>query len=132
MRSAALQTSPSSISVEQRSLLAREILTRLERANETPEQAQFFTTPAWQNFAVELRQWVAEPIDYEELLDEIELLEETGAECAATEVAEYYQVMRWSASPPVVQLAEQLNTYYRNANVRVAISADLINRSAAT
>lgn len=124
----ALHASPSHISVKQRSLLAREILTRLERANESPEQTVFFTAPVWQSFALELRQWVAEPIDYEELLDAVELLEETGAERAAMDVADYYQVMRWSASPAVVQLAEQLNTYYRNANVRVAITAELINR----
>ena len=124
----ALHASPSNISVKQRSLLAREILLRMERANESPEQVQFFTAPVWRSFAMELRQWVAEPIDYERLLDGVESLEETGAERAAMEVAECYQVMRWSASPSVVQLAEQLNTYYRNANVRVAISADLINR----
>jgi hypothetical protein len=124
----ALHASPSNISVKQRSLLAREILLRLERANESPEQVQFFTATVWQSFAMELRQWVAEPIDYERLLDGVESLEETGAERAAMDVAECYQVMRWSASPSVVQLAEQLNTYYRNANVRVAISADLINR----
>ena len=113
---------------EQRSRLAREILTRLDAANATVEQQQFFAAPAWQEFTVELRKWVVEPVDYESLLDDLERLEETGLEDSAQAVAESYQLLRWSSSPPMVELADHLNTYYRNANIRVAISADLVNR----
>ena len=113
---------------EQRSRLAREILTRLDAANATVEQQQFFAAPTWQEFTVELRKWVVEPVNYESLLDDLERLEEMGLEDAAQAVAESYQLLRWSSSPPMVELADRLNTYYRNANIRVAISADLVNR----
>ncbi|MHB8969539.1 MAG: hypothetical protein ACYC3X_00460 [Pirellulaceae bacterium] len=115
-------------SAEQRSRAAREILNRLAAANVTAEQEQFFTAPAWQDFTNELRKWVVEPVDYETLLDNLEGLEETGLDGSARAVAESYQWMRWSASPPIVELADHLNTYYRNANIRVAISAELVNR----
>ncbi|MHB0957707.1 MAG: hypothetical protein ACYC0X_18330 [Pirellulaceae bacterium] len=112
----------------QRSRLAREILTRLDGADGTVAQKQFFAAPVWQNFTIELRKWVIEPVDYESLLDDLERLEETGLEGPSEAIAEYYQMLRWSSSPPVAKLAEHLNTYYRNANIRVAISADLVNR----
>ena len=112
----------------ERSRLARAILTRLSAANETPDERQFFSAPAWQAFSDELRTWVVEPVDYQQLLDDLERLEETGGEGAAGAVADYYQLMRWSTSPLVAELGERINTHYRNANVRVAISADLVNR----
>jgi hypothetical protein len=112
----------------ERSQLARAILTRLSVANETPDQRAFFADPAWEAFHEELRTWVVEPVDYEQLLDELERWEATGAEDAARSVAECYQLMRWSSSPLVADVGQRINTYYRNANVRVAISAELVNR----
>ena len=123
-----LESQQWSACAEQRSRLARAILTRLSAANETADQKQFFSTPTWQDFNDELRKWVVEPVDYEQLLDDLERLEETGSEDAARSVAEYYQLMRWSSSRPVAELGGRINTHYRNANVRVAISADLVNR----
>ena len=46
----------------------------------------------------------------------------------AISVAGLYDVLRWSADEPTAELAEAVNSYYRNANVRVAISAELVNR----
>jgi hypothetical protein len=75
-----------------------------------------------------MREWVNEPIDYERLLDDLERLERTGSEESARSVAQYYQLLRWSPIEPVAKLGEQINAYYRNANVRVAISGELLNR----
>ena len=113
---------------DQRSQLAREILCRLEAADASVEQERFFAQPAWQEFADELREWVSEPVDYEALLDDVERLEQYGTEEAARCVAGHYQLLRWSPVPQAVQLGDVLNTYYRNANLRLAISGDLLNR----
>jgi hypothetical protein len=42
-------------------------------------------------------------------------------------VAAAWQQLRWSSDPQALELAEHINTYYRNANARVAISGDLLN-----
>jgi hypothetical protein len=43
-------------------------------------------------------------------------------------VAREYDLLRWSVDPAVRELAETVNAYYRNANVRVALSQELVNR----
>ncbi len=112
----------------ERSQIAREYLRRMESADATPEQAAFFAQPPWQEFSREMRHWVCEPVDYEALLDDLERLEATGSEAAAADFATHYQILRWSSLPAAEELGNRLNTYYRNANVRVAISGELLNR----
>jgi hypothetical protein len=46
---------------------------------------------------------------------------------AAADVAHAWHQLRWSNDQRAVALAEHLNTYYRNANVRFAISGELLN-----
>jgi hypothetical protein len=46
----------------------------------------------------------------------------------ANRVAQSYHHLRWSPAPQDRELARRLDTRYRNANVRVAISQELINR----
>ena len=46
----------------------------------------------------------------------------------AATVAELYDLLRWSPEEQTAKLADAVNSYYRNANVRVAISAELVNR----
>ncbi len=116
------------ISLEERNKLAREFLQRLESANATLRQAEFFAEHDWQALANELREWVCEPVDYEAMLDDIERVELNGSEYSARDLADHYQALRWSSIPQVKELGERINTYYRNANVRVAISGKLINR----
>lgn len=124
----AMQARQWSACAAERSRLARAILTRLNAAIETPEEEQYFAAPAWQALSDELRKWVIEPVDYEQLLDDLEWLEDTGSEDAAFAIAQYYQLMRWSTSPLLAELGERVNRHYRNANVRVAVSAELVNR----
>ena len=69
-----------------------------------------------------------EPVDYCRVMDEMELYEETHSTASANQLARYYQIIRWSAVPDVKQLADTVNTHYRNANLRVAVSAELLNR----
>ncbi len=110
-----------------RSQLARDVLLRLESAQATPAAERYFASGPWQELANQLRHWVVEPVDYALLLSDLERLEQTGAEEAIREVAGHYERLRWSSSPQVLALAEAVNTHYRNANVRVAVAAELVN-----
>lgn len=112
----------------ERSNLAREFLSRLESADSTLQQEQFFAHRAWQEVAFELRHWVSEPVDYEALLDDLERVEDGYGEKTGRNVATQYQILRWSSSPELAELGDRINAYYRNANVRCAISGELLNR----
>ena len=112
----------------ERSRIAGEFLQRINSADASQDQREFFGQPVWQDFAMEMRQWVCEPVDYESLLDDLERLEATNSEAASHEFASHYQILRWSTLPVVEELGNRINTYYRNANVRMAISGELLNR----
>src|SRR5690606_11582380 len=54
--------------------------------------------------------------------------EATGSLADADAIAELRMRMKWSADPRLQSLAEELNRNYRNANMRIAFSGDLMNR----
>ncbi len=67
-------------------------------------------------------------MDYLTLLEDLERLEWNNGQRVSSDLASHYQALRWSADPQLVELADRINIYYRNANVRLAISADLLNQ----
>lgn len=108
--------------------LARRILRRIESTHLNRKQIEFFEQPPYTNLVASLKHWVSEPIDYARLLEHIERYEVQASAADARAVAEIYQLLRWSPSPKIKELAEHVNSHYRNANIRLAISGDLINR----
>lgn len=108
--------------------LARLILTRLDTSYLNDSQAEFLKHPIFQNWAVALRKYAREGIEPTELLIMVERYEQTLSAKDAKGVAHGFQVLRWSTNEAEMRLAQPLNDHYRNANVRVAISASLINR----
>ena len=90
-------------------------------------QQEFFAQPEFARLASELRQWVSEPVDYATILDDLERLERQPCQSTAQRIAEQYQLLRWSPVELAAQLGDHLNTYYRNANIRAAVSSELIN-----
>ncbi len=108
--------------------LARDILYRFHSTQLSSEQAKLFEKPGLQQFARQLAAWSAEPVDLLTLGTAVEKYEGDEESVNANNVAVMYDVLRWSADEPTAKLAEAVNSYYRNANVRVAISAELVNR----
>jgi hypothetical protein len=119
---AALDGSP-----ETQGALARRVLARVESPTLTRAQRQLLGAPVVTELTVALQGWGGEPIDLPALLDALEELELGDNPQAGRSVAQAWQRLRQSADPEARQLAEHLNTYYRNANVRIAVSADLLN-----
>lgn len=108
--------------------VAKRILRRIESPQLSPEQIAVFQASPFAEFVLELRRWSSEPVDYLRLLDQIEEYEGTGSTESATAIAACYDVVRWSSQPELHKLGEILNTHYRNANVRVALTSDFLNR----
>ncbi len=111
-----------------RAALARDVLVRMNSPKLTSAQRDVFQQPVMLDLERELRRWVVEPIAYLQLLDDIELYEQTRSAEAAHRIAASYQVIRWSERENIAKLAEILDVHYRNANLRVAVRDDLLNR----
>ncbi|MFO0904610.1 MAG: hypothetical protein U0939_16515 [Pirellulales bacterium] len=107
---------------------ARQMLLRLDTACLSEEQAAFLHQPVFQAWAAALRKYSAESIDPGELLNALERYEATFSVEESRRLAHGYQALRWSTDAGEARSAQPLNDHYRNANVRVAISASLINR----
>lgn len=108
--------------------VARQILRRMGYASLTPEQRDFLQQPEFLAYSQELKHLAAEPVDYFRLLQELEDFETAATAERASWIAAAQQDLRWSHDEPVVRLGQELDAHYRNANVRLAVSASLINR----
>ncbi len=111
-----------------RSKLARTVLQRMNSHSMTPDQRAFLEDPRYDQLQQELRYWVSEPIHYADLLQRIERYEARALSRDAREIANGYQLSRWAHAESLTQLADDIDTYYRNANLRVAVSEDFLNR----
>jgi hypothetical protein len=112
---------------EQREL-ARDILHRLHSTQLSHEQEKFLCSPPFKSLDEQLQARAAERPDLPALLAAIERYEHEFKLTTAQALALEYDILRWSPNESVRDLAEAVNAYYRNANIRVAISDDLANR----
>jgi hypothetical protein len=108
--------------------LAKRVIKRIESPQLTEGQAAVFRNPPFDAFARELHRWSADPVDYHQLIDDVERYEQSLSSTDAERVARSFDALRWSSHEEVKALANLMNTHYRNSNVRVALSSELLNR----
>ncbi|HEY2881218.1 MAG TPA: hypothetical protein VGJ15_02265 [Pirellulales bacterium] len=108
--------------------IAHNALQRLSPAQVSDAQRQVLDDPAIKSLAELLHGWAAEMTDGAGLLTALEQYEATGLPSDARQFAAAKLALGNSTSPQDRQLADQLDQHYRNANVRIAVSGDLINR----
>ncbi|MCA9186141.1 MAG: hypothetical protein R3E01_32115 [Pirellulaceae bacterium] len=111
-----------------RRLVARRILDRMRNTSADPQIARFFNSPPLTELRTVLRVWSDEPIIVDELLLNVEQFEAKQDSQHARDVSDAWNALRWSSQETQSQLGEYLGTHYRNANVRLSVSEDFINR----
>ncbi|HIF31615.1 MAG TPA: hypothetical protein EYQ75_08100 [Planctomycetaceae bacterium] len=116
------------VNADHRRLAARRVLERLADPSLNADQRAFLERPPFQSLAYQLRGWASEPIDYNELLTVTEACEVDATQANGRKLTEAIQKLRWSNNSVAERLAEHLEHYYRNANVRVSVSAELLRR----
>lgn len=123
-----LSTNASGDGVQQR-VLARRVLERM-RSEEllTEQQRKYLAQAPFSELVAGLERWAREPINYDRLSQVIERYESRRGAAEASELARMVGITRWDGRMQVAKLAKLLNVHYRNANLRVATSAELINR----
>ena len=112
----------------QRRDLAVQWLGRLDHHVLTDTQRRFLNQPRIAVLASHLRRWATERIDYAELLEQVELVELGSDPNAASSLGRTIRALKVSADNGVADLGHRLEMHYRNANVRLVVSDDLIDR----
>ena len=108
--------------------LAKRILLRLEPVALSASQRRFLEQPEVVDFVSGLKPLAIEPLDYFWLLRAIEKHEHAPSAGTGLHIAAAAQTLRWSSCPATVELGQRIDTHYRNANVRVEVSQELVNR----
>jgi len=108
--------------------LAQAALKRLAQSPLSPEQRQFVSREPMVALEEQLHRLAAEPVDRATLLAHLEQYEQTRLPADAEVLARDCQSLAVSPNQQSRELARRLETHYRNANVRLAISEQLLNR----
>lgn len=112
----------------QQKLIARQVLSRIYSPALKPEQASFIGQ-VMSPFVIEtLKAQASEEVDYEQLLKRLEQYESQPSSFAGHYFNDQYQNLLWSNDPANKPLVSQIETHYRNANVRLSFSERLLNR----
>lgn len=115
-------------SAAERRELAMQVLNRLSTQRLSIRQRQFATTPAIASLLKELKSWAAEPVELPRLLAHLERYEQSQLASDARLLAADCRSLRWGGNEFAQQLGEEVDVYYRNANLRIALSPVFVNR----
>ncbi len=108
--------------------LAQRVLTRLNQLPMSTRQRQFVSTGPVAALRAELRRWAAEPVDSAGLLEHLERYERTGLASDARLLAMDCARLGPGSSDQPDQLAGQMEINYRNSNLRLTVTQELLNR----
>lgn len=106
-----------------RRVLRRSISSRLSR-----QQIEYLSVAPIATVISDLRNWLKPAPDSTTLLSELEDYEATLSPERERELSRSIESLLWSSDPADVELGNQLETSYRNANLRFTISGEMLNR----
>jgi hypothetical protein len=108
--------------------IAQQVLARLTQSPMTAHQQKFVASGPVAALRGELRHWAAEPIGAAAVLRDIETYERTSLPSDAHRLAMDYQSLALAPIEGRRQMAERVDLHYRNANVRIALTEEFLNR----
>ena len=125
---AAASSEGASYDVKGRGNLAQTALARLESPRLNEEQSQFASSAPLAALHQALRPWATGAINFDTLTAIMERYEQGHETRYAAAMGKLEQRLRWSANPRHQALANHLEQHYRGANMRIAITGELLNR----
>ncbi len=109
-------------------MLAAEVLERMDLPDLEPEQRKFLRSGPIGELRSQLIAVGTETVDFRELLEEIELLESDSISRVRPDIARKVQVLHLSHEPQHRAVASAINDYYRNANLRICLAREFLQR----
>jgi hypothetical protein len=119
---------PAEAEPDQLRKIARHTLSWMTAPGLSAEQQAFLEDEPLVSFKEELQRWAFESADLGDVLRHLEAFERTGSPSDARHVAEDCLLLGLSSEPDRQQLAERLRTHYRNANLRIVLTRELLER----
>lgn len=107
---------------------ARQTLGRIYSPVLKPEQKEFLQQAVDPQLISFLRQSAADPVDVRKLLQRMEQHEQSPSGATEFRLNDLYQDLVWSEDPRDQKAAQAILLHYRNANVRLSVSGELLNR----
>lgn len=111
-----------------RQLLASEIVSRLSTATLSAPQREYVVSGPIAELGDELAEWAAPPVDARSVLTAIEQYERDPSPRRATRIARDVRQLAQSPTALHRNFANRVEQQYRNANLRVAITAEMLER----
>lgn len=115
-------------SASDRRQVAQQFLRRLASPKLTATQKKFLGQPAFDRLRTELGHWASEPVDYASIMRQLEEYESGGTIVGGDRIVAAQRALLLSPSEEAKELARKIDIHYRNANLRIAVSGELINR----
>lgn len=113
---------------EERVRVAREFLTRVMDVRLSATQQQLLRSTEIQQLAEILHPLAIGPVDYIQLLEDVETLESDPTHRCSKSLSEAMQCLRFSEIQEQSAIGQAIESHYRNANIRIAVSEELTNR----
>ena len=113
---------------QERNQVAQRFLSRMKWHRLTKIQQQWLDQPEFAAMSNFVRPWAAGSTNYGELLNQIESQESEFSNATSLKIARSIQNLKHSDHPEDQHLAHAIDSHYRNANLRIAMSDHLINR----
>ncbi len=123
-----LESAATGASREDRAMLAKRFLARLRWHGLHPDHREWLRGDKIEQLAIAIRPWTRGAVDYASLLNQLEHQESNEIDTVSLEIAEAVQTLRHSDNPIAVKVASAIDTHYRNANIRLAISQSMLQR----
>ena len=108
--------------------LAQQWFARFDRMLMTSNQRQFLTSGPAAALNREMLRNTAEPVESSRLLEHLENYEKSGLPSDAHVLARDCQNLSVSTGAAQRELGDRFEMYFRNANIRVAVTAEFLNR----
>lgn len=108
--------------------LARKVLDRIARTSLKAQQRRFLAEGPMGTLCRELKRLASGPVPFVEVARHIEQYEQEGTLADARLLAQDCQQLLFSAASQKQAIGQELEGYYRNANVRLVATVELLNR----
>lgn len=108
--------------------LVRQFLGRVTDTRVAETQRRILISTEVHKLADQLHPISIGPVNYQKILEDIETLESDPVHRCSTSLADAMQSLRFSEHPEQAAISQAIGMHYRNANLRLAVSEDFINR----